>query len=68
MRINLGNADRVVRIIAGLGLLSLFFVLESNLRWLSLVGVVLIGTALASRCPVYAPLGIKTCATIDKSR
>lgn len=68
MQVNMGTMDRVIRVIAGLGLLSLFFVLESNLRWLSLVGVVLIGTALASRCPVYAPLGIKTCATIDKSR
>lgn len=61
----MGGIDRAIRISAGLGLLSLYFVLEGNLRWLSLAGAVLIGTALASRCPIYAPFGIKTCTTYN---
>ncbi len=64
----MGTMDRVIRFIEGLGRLSLFFVLESDLRWLIPGAVALIGTALASRCPIYEPSGIKACATIKKSR
>lgn len=63
MQANVGGIDRIIRIIAGLGLLSLLFVLEGNLRWIGLAGIVLIVTGLVSRCPIYAPFGIKTCDT-----
>lgn len=56
---NVGGVDRVVRIIAGLGVLSLVFV-GSQTPW-GYVGLVLIATGLIGWCPTYLPFGIKTC-------
>ena len=61
MEANVGGADRVVRIVVGIALLSLFFLLEGNARWWGLVGVVLLATGLLRWCPAYLPFGIKTC-------
>jgi hypothetical protein len=61
MEANVGGADRVVRIVVGIALLSLLFLLEGNARWWGLVGVVLIATGLLRWCPAYLPFGIKTC-------
>ena len=63
MNPNVGSADRAIRIIAGLLLVSLFFVLEGGTRWLGLIGVVLIGTALINFCPLYRILGMSTSGT-----
>lgn len=59
---NIGNIDRVVRIIVGLGLLSLLYFLEGNARWWGLVGLGPIATASFGYCPPYAWMGISTCA------
>jgi hypothetical protein len=61
MEANVGGADRVLRIVVGIALLSLFFLLEGNARWWGLVGVVLLATGLLRWCPAYLPFGIKTC-------
>jgi len=61
MEANVGGADRVARIVVGIALLSLFFLLEGNARWWGLVGVVLVATGLLRWCPAYIPFGIKTC-------
>ena len=61
MKVNVGSIDKVLRIIIGLGLLSLIFILEGNQRWLGLIGVVPITTALMGWCPLYAILGINSC-------
>ena len=61
MEANVGGADRVARIVVGIALLSLFFLLEGAARWWGLVGVVLIATGLLRWCPAYIPFGIKTC-------
>ena len=60
MKTNVGSADRVIRILVGIALLSLFFVMEGAARWLGLIGVVLILTALVSFCPIYRILGLST--------
>ncbi len=60
MNPNVGSADRVIRIIVGLALVSLFFVLEGGARWLGLIGVVLIATAIINFCPLYRILGLST--------
>ena len=59
---NVGNTDRVIRIIVGLGLLSLIFILEGNARWWGLIGFAPIATAAIGYCPPYAWMGINTCA------
>ncbi|MBI1207104.1 MAG: DUF2892 domain-containing protein [Azospirillum sp.] len=59
---NIGTVDRLLRIAAGLGLLSLLYWLEGDVRWVGLVGVVPLVTAAVSWCPAYRLLGIRTCA------
>lgn len=60
MKANVGGIDRAVRIIAGLVILSLFFVLDGPNRWWALAGLVLIATGLIRWCPVYLPFGINS--------
>jgi hypothetical protein len=60
---NVGSADRTIRIIAGLVLLSLVFVGPKTL-W-GLVGLVPLGTALLRWCPAYTLFGIRTCKTAN---
>jgi hypothetical protein len=58
---NVGPADRALRIVIGLGLLSLIFLLEGNLRWIGLIGALPLVTALLGNCPAYSILGLSTC-------
>lgn len=66
MQKNVGPADRVVRIVIGLALLSLLFLRQDSSRWFGLIGLVPLFTAAMSWCPLYTLLGIKTCPTADK--
>jgi hypothetical protein len=61
MKTNVGGIDKAVRLLLAVGLFSLFFLLEGNLRWLGLIGLVPLGTALMGSCPLYSMLGINTC-------
>jgi hypothetical protein len=56
---NIGSMDRVIRIVVGLAILSLYFVGPKSV-W-ALIGIVPILTALIGWCPPYAILGINTC-------
>ena len=58
------TASRVI--VIGLGLLSMLMFVESGWKWLGLIGLVPLLTALAGWCPAYGALGVRTCAT--KSR
>lgn len=60
---NVGAIDRVLRIVVGLVLLSLLFLLEGDARWFGLIGVVPLTTAALSWCPLYTLLGFRTCPT-----
>ena len=60
MKLNVGSADKVIRIVLGIVLLALIFVLEGNARWLGLIGLIPLGTALINWCPIYAVLGLST--------
>lgn len=57
---NIGTADRVIRIIVGLALLSLTFLLDGNNRWWGLLGLGPLLTAFYRFCPPYKWLGIDT--------
>jgi Protein of unknown function (DUF2892) len=59
---NVGGIDRTLRIVAGLALLSLFFLLEGNARYWGLIGIVPILTGTFRWCPAYLPFGISTCS------
>ena len=59
---NVGGIDKIIRIIVGCGLISLFFLLQGDARWLGLLGVVPLATGLIGYCPLYSLLGWSTCA------
>lgn len=61
MKINVGSIDRAVRVIAGLALLTLLFVLEGDMRYIGLVGIVPLATAAMRSCPLYSLFGMSTC-------
>lgn len=62
MKANVGNIDRALRVIVGIGLLSLLFLLEGEARWYGLIGIVPLLTAATRVCPLYSVLGVSTCA------
>lgn len=68
MRINVGSADRIVRVLLGVILIAAPFVsglaLFANplLMWGAVgVGAVLVLTAAVRFCPLYALFGLSTC-------
>ena len=65
---NMGNVDRIVRVIIGLGLLSLLFILEGNARFWGLIGIIPLGTGLVGICPLYLPFGFNTIPKNDAKR
>lgn len=60
MTANIGRTDKIIRIAIGLLLLSLFFVLPDESRWLALVGLLPIATTVVNFCPLYRLLGVNT--------
>jgi hypothetical protein len=61
MAANVGGIDRTLRIVVGIVVLALFFVLEGNARYWALLGVVPLFTGLFRFCPAYTLLGVSTC-------
>lgn len=61
MAVNVGGIDRGLRIIVGIAVLALFFLLEGNARYWALLGFVPLLTGLFKVCPLYSILGISTC-------
>ena len=54
------NADRAIRVVLGLGLLSLVWIgPQTAWGWVGLVPLV---TGLAGRCPLYRMFGFSTCS------
>ncbi|NJN94012.1 MAG: DUF2892 domain-containing protein [Anaerolineales bacterium] len=59
MKRNVGNIDRVIRIVMGLAILLAGFYFGS---WWGAVGLVPLLTAAIGWCPLYLPLGLSTCS------
>lgn len=62
--LNEGTLDRIVRVAAGVVVLSLAVVGPKSM-W-GLVGLVPIATGLVGFCPLYRIVGISTCAVAPK--
>jgi len=60
MKKNVGKADKWIRIISGIAILCLLFLLNGNLRWLGLIGLIPLITGLIGYCPLYALFQIST--------
>lgn len=60
MKINEGSLDRIIRIILGLIILALWFVLQGNAQYLALIGLIPLITGIIGWCPLYIIFGIDT--------
>ena len=64
---NVGPVDRVVRILLGIGLISLFFAYpNASWHYFALIGIVPILTAFVGSCPLYSVFGLSTCPFVSK--
>lgn len=63
MENNVGSVDKIIRVVVGLALLSLLFILEGNARWWGLIGIGPILTVVIGWCPAYTLIGVSTCKT-----
>lgn len=59
MKVNSGKADRIIRVVAGIGILALAFI-GPKTPW-GYIGIVPLLTGLIGFCPAYTLLGINTC-------
>ena len=55
---NVGGADRIVRVIAGLAIIAAGVYFQS---WWGVVCLVPLATATLGWCPAYLPFGFSTC-------
>jgi hypothetical protein len=60
MTYNIGWIDRLARLILGILMLGLYGALAPPGRYLTLLGLIPLGTALTGSCPVYTMLGVST--------
>ncbi len=69
MKKNMGNMDRLIRVIVAAVIAVLYFTgtLSGTLGIVLLVlAGVFVATSLVSFCPLYAPFGLSTCATKER--
>ena len=57
---NIGKWEARIRYVVGIVLLTLLVLIESNWRWLGLIGIIPIVTATISWCPVWHLFHINT--------
>lgn len=60
MTMNVGSADKIIRIVIGLGLIGYGIIAKS---WWGAIGIVPLSTALLNYCPLYSICGANTCST-----
>lgn len=54
---NVTTPERVVRLVVGILILGLYGALDAPWRYITLVGLIPLGSALTGFCPLYAALG-----------
>ncbi len=55
---NVGNVDRIARLVLGIAVVVAGIAFQS---WLGALGLIFIGTALVGFCPLYTLFGFSTC-------
>lgn len=58
---NVGKSDKWVRLILGIVLFPMLFLVKGHVKWLGLLSLPLLSTALTSKCGLYTVLGVNTC-------
>ena len=61
MKRNMGLLDRALRLVIGVLLLGLYGAMEPPGKYLTLIGLIPVGTALLGNCPVYTLFGWTPC-------
>jgi len=62
---NVGKVDRIIRIIVGILLIgNVFYALSHPIGW---IGVILIITGIAGKCPLYSIIGLNTKSLSEKA-
>jgi hypothetical protein len=65
MKLNMGNADRIIRVLIALVIALLFYknIITGPLAYVLLaVAGIFVLTSLIGSCPLYSLIGIRTCA------
>ena len=57
MRVNVGRVDRIVRFVLGVVILGLYGALAPPWKYVTLLGLIPLGTSLTGFCPLYAAIG-----------
>lgn len=57
---NVGVFDRAVRLVLGILILGLYGALDAPWKFVALLGLIPIGTALTGNCPMYSLVGFST--------
>jgi hypothetical protein len=65
MKTNVGNVERVIRVVAGLVLIGL--AATDTIGWWGWLGLMPLATGLLGWCPPYTLLGINTCSVKKSS-
>ncbi|MGK0393926.1 MAG: hypothetical protein ACJA0B_002109 [Alcanivorax borkumensis] len=60
MKTNVGNTDRLFRLVLGVVIIALGVVFQS---WWGAIGIIPLFTGTMRWCPAYLPFGISTCKT-----
>lgn len=60
MQPNMGKLDAGIRYIVGFALLFIVILVEGPWRWIGLIGIIPIATAMINWCPAYRLFGIST--------
>lgn len=58
---NVGNIDRVIRVLIGVALLAFALFSGHAYAWIGWIGVIPLLTAAVGTCPLYSLLGVSTC-------
>lgn len=64
MKMNVGNIDRILRIVAGITLIAL--AATGTVGMWGYIGIVPLLTGIFKFCPAYTMLGVNTCPMDDK--
>jgi len=65
---NVGWFDRITRFIIGVMILGLYGALTPPWRYIALIGLIPLGSALTGCCPIYARLGWNRCQSPAERR
>ena len=62
---NVGKTDRIIRVVVGIILVgNVYYGVQHPIGWL---GIILIVTGIAGKCPLYSIIGINTKSLSEKA-